>query len=132
MIIIKMIKRMMIKVINLINNIKKKKDNNYRSSWLFPIIFSKIDEYNNPDISYGVFLLSIIALICFINVIGFMIAYFFIQNKDYETKYPKLKKIINYYKKTTLVYAIIEGLLCFICLFILSLFSFLHIISVNN
>jgi hypothetical protein len=61
-----------------------------------------------------------------------MIAYFIIQKKDYETKYPKFKKIINYYKKTSLVYAILEALLCFTCLFILSLFSFLHIISVNN
>jgi hypothetical protein len=109
---------------------------NYKASWILPFLLSNlgIEESggSNLDISYGVFLLSLIALICFINVLGFMSAHIFIQKKDYETKYPKIKKIINYYKNSSLLYAILEALLCFTCLFILIIFSFLHIISVNN
>ena len=86
---------------------------------------------SNSNINYGVFLLSLIALICFINVLGLLSVHILIQKKDYETKYPKFKKIINYYKNTSLVYVIIEALLCFICLFILILFSFLRIISIS-
>jgi len=103
---------------------------------MLPFLLSKLgieeSASSNLDISYGVFLLSLIGLICFINVLGFMSAHIFIQKKDYETKYPKFKKIINYYKKSSLVYAFLEALLCFSCLFILTIFSFLHIISVNN
>ena len=108
---------------------------NYKTSWLLPFLLSNLGiEENinsNSDISYGVFLLSLIALICFINILGLMSVNILIQKKNYETKYPKLKKIINYYKNTSLVYVIIEALLCFICLFILTLFSFLHIISIS-
>ena len=103
---------------------------------MLPFLLSKLgleeSGSSNLDISYAVFLLSLIALICFINVLGFMSAHIFIQKKDYETKYPKFKKMINYYKNSSLLYAILEGLLCFTCLFILIIFSFLHIISVNN
>ena len=53
---------------------------------------------NLTQISYGFFLLSLVALICFINVLGFMITYILIQQGNYEQKYPKLRKFINYYK----------------------------------
>ena len=135
MIVIKMIK-MLIKTMNLIKKIKIIIINkNYKTSWMLPFLLSNLGlEENinsNSDISYGVFLLSLIALICFINVLGLLSVHILIQKKDYETKYPKFKKIINYYKNTSLVYVIIEALLCFICLFILILFSFLRIISIS-
>ena len=103
---------------------------------MLPFILSNLgieeNVNSNLNVSYAIFLLSLIALLCFINVLGFIIVYIFIQKNEYETKYPKFKKIINYYKNTSLIYAILEALLCFICLFILILFSFLKIISVNN
>lgn len=124
----------------LMNLIKQNKimiiNNNYKTSWMLPFLLSNLgleeSGSSNLDISYGVFLLSLIALLCFINVLGFMSVHIIIQKNDYETKYPKFKTIINYYKKSSLVYAILEALLCFTCLFILIIFSFLHIISVNN
>ena len=128
--------KMLIKTMNLIKKIKIIIINkNYKTSWMLPFLLSNLGlEENinsNSDISYGVFLLSLIALICFINVLGLLSVHILIQKKDYETKYPKFKKIINYYKNTSLVYFIIEALLCFICLFILILFSFLRIISIS-
>ena len=75
------------------------------------------------------FLLSLVALICFINVVGFMITYILIQQGNYEIKYPKLKKILSYYQKTSLIYVSVEVFLCFICLILLVFFSFLLVYS---
>jgi len=36
--------------------------------------------------TYGVFILSIVGLFCFINVLGFLIYYIL----DFENKYPKI------------------------------------------
>jgi len=102
---------------------------------LFAFILSQlnlnVDETatNLTQFSYGIFLLSLVALICFINVLGFMVTYIFIQKGNYEQKYPKLSKFINYYKKTTLIYVSIEAFLCLTCLILLVFFSFLFVYS---
>jgi hypothetical protein len=102
---------------------------------LFGLILSQlnlnVDETasNLTQISYGFFLLSFVALFCFLNVLGFMVTYILIQKGNYEQKYPKLRKIINYYKKSTLLYVSIEAFLCLICLILLVFFSFLLVYS---
>ena len=102
---------------------------------LFSFILSQLNinvddtASNFTQFSYGIFLLSFVSLICFINVLGFMITYILIQKGNYEQKYPKLSKIINFYKKTSLVYVSIEAFLCFISLLILVLYSFLIVYS---
>jgi len=118
----------------MINQLKLNKNIQITQSFsLFGFIFSQlnlnVDETASSltQISYGVFLLSFVALICFLNVVGFMITYVLIQKGNYEIKYPKLRKFINYYKKSTLVYVSIEALLCLICLILLVYFSFLYV-----
>ena len=119
-----------------INHFKFNK--NIRQSFLFNFIFShlnlNIDETAShfTQFSYGVFLLSLVAMFCFINVIGFLITYILIQQGDYENKYPKFKKIINYFKKSTLLYVAIEALLCLSCLILLVCFSFINVTSGIN
>lgn len=67
------------------------------------------------------------------NVLGFLIAYILIQKGDYENKYPKFRKIINYFKKTTILYVTIEVLICLICLLMLIIFSISYVwSSINN
>lgn len=113
----------------MINHFKLKRNIKITHSFLFGFIFSQlninVDETasNLTQISYGFFLLSLVALICFINVLGFIITYFLIQQGNYENKYPKWSKIINYYKKSSLVYVSIEAFLCLICLLLLVFFS---------
>ena len=109
---------------------------NYRLSYNFtlPLILSNItiDESSTSitQICYGVFLLSVIALFCLINIIGYMIAYILLNNKkDYIKKYPRLEKIVNYYKVSSLVFVSIEVILCFTCLLLLVIFSLLFIIK---
>lgn len=45
--------------------------------------------------------LSIILLLSFTSILGSLITYILVQKGDYENKYPKFKRIINYYKKGT-------------------------------
>lgn len=112
-------------------------DLNY--SFSLPLILSNLninvgnDDSNLVQLSYGVFLISLVALICFIKIIGYIIVYFLIQSSNYEIKYPRFSKYINRYKKVSLIYFAIEVLLCLICLLLLVFFSLLYIYSnINN
>lgn len=108
--------------------------NNYQYSLFLPFILSSISQIGEnstgvAEFSYGVFLLSFIALFCFINVVFYFIICILIDKGDYENKYPKLKRIINYYKNLRLIFIVIDIILCLICLSILSLFSLLIILK---
>ena len=107
--------------------------NNYRYSFALPFILSNISLSENANsvtrISFAVFILSIIALLCFINIILYTTTYVIITKGDYENKYPKLKRLINYYKNTSLIFISIEVFFCFICLLLLVTFSFLIMIK---
>ena len=109
--------------------------NNIKYLFSFPFVLTKIDinvSESDPvinQLAYGVFLFSLVALICFINILGYIISYYLIQKGNYELKYLKLRKRINYFKGVTFLSLIIEGLLCFICLILLITFSILFIIK---
>jgi len=109
--------------------------NNTKYLFSFPFILTNLDiNVNDSDpmitqLAYGVFLLSLVALFCFINILGYITTYYLIQKGNYELKYPKLKRLIEHFKGVTLIYLIIEVLLCFICLILLIIFSILFIIK---
>jgi hypothetical protein len=109
--------------------------NNFNYLFAFPIILGNLDinvSNSDPEITqiiYGIFLLSSVALFCFLNIIGYVLAYYLVQKGNYEVKYPKLVKLINYFKKVTIVYFTIEVILCFISLTLIVLFSFLFILK---
>jgi len=120
----------------LMKTLFKFKKNKIRHSFsLFGFILSQfnlnVDDAasNFTQVSYGFLLLSLIALICFLNVIGYLITYILIQKGNYENKYPRLGKFINYYKKSTLLYVSVEAFLCLICLILMVFFSFLFVYS---
>ena len=100
-------------------------------SFAFPVILSMIDinvEHSSMTrLSFSIFVLSLISLLCFMNVIFYMIGYVIIQEKDYENKYPKFSRIIKFYKNSSLVYMVIEGVVCLGCLLILVIFSLLYL-----
>lgn len=102
-----------------------------KHSFLLTWILTNLDiDVSNSDsditqLAYGVFLLSLIAILCFLNILGYFMAYYIIQKSNYENKYPKLTKIINYFKKVNLVFLAIEVLICLFCLATLALFSLL-------
>ena len=68
-----------------------------------------------PLIEYGfnVAIICLVIFLCFINVFGYLITLYFVQNQDLENKYPKFKGIIYYFKKSSWVWITIEGLIGF-------------------
>jgi hypothetical protein len=119
---------------NLPNRMNPMKNNiKYLLSILFILINLNV-KVNNTDpvitqLAYGVFLISLIALFCFINILGYIISYYLIQKGNYELRYPKMKRLINYFKGVKLIYLMIEGFLCLFCLMLLIVFSILFIIK---
>jgi hypothetical protein len=100
-------------------------------SYLFtlPLILSKLDiqiddtDSNLIQYNYAIFVLSLIALLSFIDIIGYMIVYVIIQRSNLEekikVKYLRLSKYITYYKNSNLIFVGIKVLTCLVCLLIL-------------
>jgi hypothetical protein len=112
-----------------------RKNNNYKHSMALPIILSFLD-ISIPDnatplfnFSLGILILAIISLLCFFNVIGYLISIILINKYEIETKFPKLKRLINYYSKSTLIFVAIEGAIC-IFLLLCIIFSCLLMLGV--
>ena len=119
----------------LVNNFILQRYVNWKQSFIFSFILSNLDiEVSETStklvqLSYGVFLLSLISLLSIINIIGYIISYILIQeNKDkIVLKYPRINKIINYYKKSSLLFLSIEIVICLLCLILLCSFSLIYI-----
>ena len=100
-----------------------------RYSFLLPWILSNVNvEITDSSsqllqFSYGVLLCSIVALFCVINIIGYILANYLLENVDYENKYPRIGKYINRFKKVGLIYISIDIIICLICLILLSFHS---------
>ena len=54
------------------------------------------------NLSFGVFIFSLIALLSFLNIMGYFLSLHLIQKYDISTKYPRLKKIVSFYEKSSL------------------------------
>ena len=72
------------------------KDNSF---FLFSIL-SNLETGNSSlnQFAFGIFILSIKCLLCFLNISFYLISYYLIQKGNYENKYPSFRKLINYYK----------------------------------
>ena len=74
--------------------------------------------------------MSLVALLCFINVLGYFINFYILDIYNIETKFPKLSKIKTYYKNTTLIFIIFESLFCILILLFLILSAYFYLKSV--
>jgi hypothetical protein len=107
----------------------------FRYSYMFPLIMSRLDINQIMDsnsltqVFFAIFVLSLIALLCFLNIVFNMLVYYIIQKGNYEEKYPRLKPFINFYKNTNIIYMSIEIFICLICLLALVVFSLLYVYS---
>lgn len=138
------IKKMMTKKMKIKNKIldfiknKCTETLNEKYSFSLPIILANLNlenvdpSSNITQLYYGILLLSLVGLLCFINIIGYMIGYIFLQEGKYEIKYPKFSKYILFYKKSSIFLIIIEVLLCLTCLLLLVFFSLLFLYSSSN
>jgi len=69
----------------------------------------------------GVLVLSIVALLGFMNVFVYFLNSHLVQRYDIKNKYPKFSRIIGIYEKSSLIFILIESLICVVCLIILIL-----------
>jgi hypothetical protein len=69
--------------------------------------------------AFGVFILSLAVLLSFMNVLGYFLSLHLVQKYDITTKYPKLRRIVSFYEKSSLLFIAMETLLVLVCLLIL-------------
>ena len=116
---------------NNINNNNNNNYNNYNNAFILPFILNyfniSIPDESTPfmNYAYGVFILSLICFVCFINVVGYMCSLLIINKYNLSEKYPKFKKLINYYSKSSLIFVIIEIIFCIVILLSLIVSSLL-------
>jgi hypothetical protein len=108
-------------------------------SFSLPLILSSLNlnvsdnDSTLTQLSFGVFILSLVALLCLINIVAYIVGYYLVNNGQYEVKYPKLSRFITFYKKSTIFFLGLEILMCAICLLILVIFSLLYVYAgINN
>lgn len=94
-----------------------------RHNFSFPLILQSLN-INIPDdstgtIYYSILILLLILLTSFINIVAYLLAIMLIDKINIINKYPKLKKLVIYYKNTSFIFIVIEII---ICLFIILLF----------
>ena len=102
-----------------------------REKFILPFIFKHFNPENtnqNPEpivtFAFSMFILSLIVLICFINVMGYIISLYLISKYNIDTKYPKLNKYFKYYTKSTEFFTIIETITALVCLIIIVILNF--------
>jgi hypothetical protein len=50
--------------------------------------------------SFSMFILSLLVLMCFFNIVGYILSIYLINKYNIETKFPKFKRYINFYIST--------------------------------
>ena len=76
--------------------------------------FNELINYKPDNLSeyqqlvFWVMVLAIIALWCFIDIIGYLISIYVLKYTDVEKKYPKWKGLINYFLKANYLFIIFE------------------------
>ena len=110
---------------NYLFRIKKYMNNNLKYSFLIPLIYEnllkEISGSEDPLVKYAfsMFILALIALSCYLNVLYNIFCLYLINRTDLLNKYPKLHKYIKLYENTSLFFIILEGFICFIVLIII-------------
>jgi hypothetical protein len=102
-----------------LNIFNKDKYINYRHAFALPIILNyldiKIPANAAPFINFTfwfinftfcIFTLSLICFLSFMNVISYLSAILLLHKFNIVEKYPKLKIVISYYEKSSLIFVI--------------------------
>jgi hypothetical protein len=95
------------------------------TAFLSSLNLNEVDSSDTQaSFALGVFMLSVVCFFSLINLVGYLISIYLITKYEVEAKFPRFKKVINYFVNTSLVLVIIEGLICVSCLLCLMFFSF--------
>jgi hypothetical protein len=106
------------------------KQRSVKYAYIIPFIFTKLNPNvsteTDPLISYvfSMFMLNFIILICFFNIVGYILSIYLVNKYDIEVKFPKLKRYINFYKTTSKFLLIFEIIFAFTILIFIILLNF--------
>ena len=115
---------------------------NYKYCYFIPFILSPFDNDNinnaNPFLGYFfyMFMLNLVILICFINITGYLLAYYVLDKiipspeKKWINKYPVIIKILKLFYKASFLSIIIEIIVIIIIQLYLIIINFL--LFINN
>lgn len=88
--------------------------------------FSEVIHYKPENLNefqqlvFWVMVLAIIALWCFIDIIGYLFSSYVVKYTDIENKFPKLRKILNYFLKVNYIFIAFQVIyILFIYIFII-------------
>lgn len=76
------------------------------------------------------FILNLVVLICFFNIVGYILSIYLVNKYDIETKFPKFKRYIKYYISINKIFLIFEIILAFVILLFIILVNFLLFTSI--
>ena len=103
---------------------------NLKYSFIIPFLFNKLGNEIPADVepiitySFNMFILSLIVLVCLINITGYFISIYLINKYDVEKRYSKYVKLIRYFEKSQIFFVIIEIIICFSCLILIVITNF--------
>jgi hypothetical protein len=104
--------------------------NNFKFAYFLPFILAKFSPNITPETepiisySFSMFILSLLVLICFFNVVGYILSIYLINKYDIETKFPKFKWYINFYNSTSKFFLVLEIIVAFVTLLFIVLINF--------
>jgi hypothetical protein len=110
----------------------------FKSAFLLPFILNSlgkdITKDTEPIVTYAFSMISLnlVVLFCFVNVFGYIFSLYLISKYDIEIKFPKLKKYIYYYQKSTLFFIILETIMGFVFLIIIIIFNILLFTTIGS
>ena len=117
------------KIINKIQDTTLNYNPQYKYSFLFPFIINSMGSNITNDsesiirYTFSMFTLSLIVLISFINIIGYILSLYLLSKYDIENKYPKYIKIIKYFEKSNKIFILFEIILCILILLFIILIN---------
>ena len=89
-------------------------ENKFKNAYLLPFIFAKLNPNITPETepivtyAFSMFILNLAVLICFFNIAGYILSIYLVNKYDIETKFPKFKRYINFYKSTSKFFLVLE------------------------
>ena len=106
-----------------------------RSSFILPFILQQIGgditSESEPLVRYLLFItiLSVIVLVAFISVFGYIFSLYLIPKFGLDKKFPKLEIFVKYFEKSSFFFIILEIIIGFIFLSVIIIVNTLLLIS---
>jgi len=113
--------------------------NKYKNVYFLPFVYATF----NPNVtaeaeplirySFSMFIMSLLVLVCFFNIIGYILSIYWIDRLDIEAKFPFFKWYIQFYSKTNKILLVVEIIIAFfflLCIVILNFFLFTRILLI--